>query len=310
MRTNKTQLAPDPEALRREVEELIRDFEANLRTGELRPKVIALAPIFRALRELGKSLMPSEYAAAACDRILAYLRQYPLVVIDGDEFLVISGIQEYARRIRELRKQSGWAIASGMTVREMVAEGEEVSDELRAMKPSQYVLLDRNPDRDAAHRWHVANSIRKMKISVRDKILAYLRENVGHGVTGEELRYVANDKTEWARRVRELRTEYGWPIVTQATGRPALGVGVYLLEADRQSPEHDRHIPDDVRREVLRRDGYQCQKCKWTHAEWNPSDPRHLELHHVQQHAHGGENVESNLRTLCNACHDVVHRQA
>ena len=135
-----------------------------------------------------------------------------------------------------------------------------------------------------------------------------MRANVSLGVTNEELRYVAGNKTEWARRVRELRTEYGWPITTKSTGRPDLSVGVYVLEADRQSPEHDRYIPDDVRREVLRQDGYKCKNCRWSHDEWNPSDPRHLELHHKMHHAKGGENTKENLQTLCNVCHDKVHR--
>jgi hypothetical protein len=90
--------------------------------------------------------------------------------------------------------------------------------------------------------------------------------------------------------------------------RPDLSIGVYVLQSDRQSPEHDRHIPDEVRREVLRRDNYMCKTCRWSHGEWNPSDPRHLELHHKKSHVSGGENVEGNLKTLCTVCHDKVHR--
>jgi hypothetical protein len=136
-----------------------------------------------------------------------------------------------------------------------------------------------------------------------------MRTNVGKFVTGEELRYVAKDKTEWARRVRELRTEYGWPIVTKNSGRPDLPIGTYLLEQDRQSPMHDRHIPDPVRREVLRRDNYQCKRCGWTHSLWNRSDSRHLELHHIEAHASGGDNTEANLITLCTVCHDLWHSE-
>jgi len=206
--------------------------------------------------------------------------------------------------------QFGWAIVSGVTVKEMrQEEADEVPEELKAMRPNEYVLLSAEEDRDAAHRWHVANQIRKQRGAVRGKILKFLQANVGRGVTNEELRYVAGDKTEWARRVRELRTEQGWPIATKTTGRPDLGVGVYLLQADRQSPEHDRSIPDDLRRELLRRDGYKCKACGWSHDEWNPADPRHLELHHIKHHAKGGENVEGNLKTLCNVCHDKVHRE-
>lgn len=211
--------------------------------------------------------------------------------------------------MRELRVQFGWAVASGVTIKEMSEDQDaDIPNELMAMKPSDYVLLNELQDRDAAHRWNVANTIRKERGSVRDKILKYMRANVGKPVTNEELRYVAGDKTEWARRVRELRTEYGWPVATKSTGRPDLSVGVYVLQADRQSPEHDRHIADDIRREVLRRDGYKCQNCNWSHEEWNPSDPRHLEIHHIKHHAKGGANVKENLKTLCTVCHDKIHR--
>ncbi len=298
----------DPETLRREFARLIENFEAELRSGELRTKVLALIPIFHGLRELGKALLPAECASAARDRILYYLCKYPRTVINGDELLVVSGIQEYARRVRELRVQLGWAIASGVSIKDMVeADAEEVPDDLKGMKTSDYVLLNTEQDREAAHRWNVANTIRKQHGSVREKILEFLRANVGRSVTGEELRYVANDKTEWARRVRELRTELGWPVATKSTGRPDLPVGAYVLQGDRQSPEHDRLIPDDVRGEVLRRDGYECKRCSWSHKEWNPSNPRHLELHHIEHHAKGGRNIKENLKTLCNVCHDKAH---
>jgi len=307
-------LTPRPptssEAIRSKLETLIRNFDAELRSGDLRPKVLALIPVFHGLRDLGKSLIPDECASAARDRILYYFQKYPRTVIDGDEVLVISGIQEYARRIRELRVQTGWAIASGITIKDMREdEPDAVPHDLSAMKPSDYVLLNAEQDRDAAHRWNLANTIRKERGSVRDRILKFLRSNVGQAVTNEELRYVARDKTEWARRVRELRTEFGWPVATKTTGRPDLNVGMYVLQADRQSPEHDRHIPDDVRGEVLRRDQYTCQQCQWSHRLWNPSDPRHLELHHKEHHARGGENVEENLKALCTVCHDKIHRK-
>lgn len=298
-----------PELVRRDLEELIRNFESHLQTGELRSKVLALIPIFHCLRDLGKALIPHALASAARDRILYYFRKYAKMVIKGDELLVVSGIQEYARRLRELRVQQGWAIASGVTIKEMCEEeAGDVPDELKLMKPDEYILLRDTQDRDAAHRWHLANSIRKERLSVRDKILKFMRAGVGQGVTNEELRYVASDKTEWARRIRELRTELGWPIITKTTGRPDLDVGVYVLQADRQSPEHDRTIADDVRRSVMRRDNYKCAKCGWSHAEWNPSDPRHLEIHHIKHHAKGGANAEENLLTLCTVCHDAIHR--
>ena len=298
------------EEIRKELLRILINFEDELRSENLRIKVLSLVPCFHLLRDLGSSLLPSTIASSARDRILHYFRKHPAAIISGDELLVISGIQEYARRVRELKVQLGWSIVSGRTAKEMAA-GDEFplsGIDVEKMSPSDYILLSTEQDRDAAHRWNLANEIRRENIAVRDKILKYLQANVGKKVTGEELRYLAKDKSEWARRVRELRTEYGWPVVTQNTGRPDLEVGVYLLEADRQSPAHDRRIPDPVKRHVLRRDNYRCTICDWSHENWNRSDPRHLELHHKIQHAKGGENTSSNLITVCTVCHDEIHR--
>ncbi|VEN72842.1 HNH endonuclease [Candidatus Desulfarcum epimagneticum] len=300
-----------PEEIRKDLQRLIIHFEDELKSDDLRKKVLALVPCFHQLRELGKSLIPRDIARSARDRILLYFLKYPKTIIKGDELLVVGGIQEYARRVRELKVQFGWFIVSGVTANQMNQENEFPikNMDVATMGPSDYVMLSTRQDRDAAHRWHLANEIRRESLSARDKILKFLRQNVGQKVTGEELRYVAKDKTEWARRARELRAEYGWPVVTRNTGRLDLDVGVYLLEADRQSPEHDRRIPDPVKRGVLRRDGYKCKNCGWSHDEWNRSDLRHLELHHVRHHASGGENTQENLITLCTVCHDDVHRK-
>jgi hypothetical protein len=300
----------ETESLRKKLLELVHNFEYELGHGDLRQKVLSLIPIFHTLRNLGKSLIPKQDAASARDRILCYFRKYPYIVIKGDELLVVSAIQEYARRVRELRVQFGWSIVSGLAAKEMAEEGEfplENIDGIK-MKPDEYVLLSIEQDKEAAFRWNIANEIRKRKDGVRNKILDYFKQNIGKAITGEELRYVANNKSEWARRVRELRTEYGWHIATKNTGRPDLPVGSYILESLHQSPEHDRHIPDPVRGAVLRRDNYTCVQCKWNHKLWNPSDPRYLELHHRKEHVEGGENVEENLITLCNICHDDIHR--
>jgi hypothetical protein len=261
------------------------------------------------LRDLGSSLIPKTDASSARERILFYLRKYPFLRIQGDELMVVAGIGEWARRVRELRVQFGWSIISGTTAKEMDSEGEFPLESVNVdeLKPDDYILVSLEEDRDAAFRWHKANEIRKRKISVLDKVLEFLRANAGRPVTGEELRYVAGEKTEWARRVRELRTEHGWPVATKSGSRPDLPVGTYVLEQDRQSPPHDRRIPDPVRRAVLRRDGYSCRECGWKHEMWNPSDPRHLEPHHIKPDAEGGLPVEDNLITLCTVCHDRIH---
>lgn len=311
-----------PESIRRSLVELLTNFAAELRKSDIRSKVVALIPAFHKLRDLGGSLIPMTGASSARDRLIAYLIRYPKRVIEGDELMVVSGIGEWARRIRELRVQFGWRIYSGETFQDMAEDARDADNEretagLQAMlgvdpskiKPDQYVLMRVEQDRQAAHRWNVLNEIRRKKASVTDKIIEYFRKNVGEEITGEELKYLAKDKKEWARRVRELRTEQGWPIVTKNSGREDLAIGVYVLEEDRQTYEHDRAIPDPVRVEVLRRDGFKCVECGWSRAMLSPDDPRRmLELHHRQHHKDKGENSVENLVTLCNVHHDEQHR--
>lgn len=305
----------EPETLRKQLLALIADFEHKLLEDSLREQVLTLVPANHLLRDLGSSLLNEESCNSARDRILAYLLKYPREIIHGDELMVVAGISEYARRIRELRVQFGWSILSGTTLKEMVEQKEISLEELHAasvscLKTDVYALMNTEQDREAALRWNEANVLRRSKLSTKDKILSYLRKNVGRPVNGEELRYLANDSKEWARRTRELRTEDGWPIATKNSGRPELVVGAYLLEEDRQAEVHDRKIPDPVRVSVLERDHHTCRNCHWSHAKKTANDPRtFLELHHIEHHADGGENTPANLITLCNVCHDEVHRK-
>lgn len=294
-----------------ELRGLLDQFETQLNAeADLRAKVLALIPAVHKLRDLGSSLIPVAMAQTARERILLYFHHYPRTVIQEGEITVVAGINDWPRRLRELRVEQGWKIFSGTTIKEMIGDGElpsEIEEQsILLMKPNDYILLNSDQDRDSAHRWNIANDIRKQKGGARDKILKFFRANVGQAVTGEELRYVANT-TEWGRRVRELRTEYGWPIYTKQTGRPDLSVGEYVLEEDRQAFEHDRKIPDEVRREVILRDHNTCINCGWNQAQWSTANPRYLELHHLKPHVEGGSNEAGNLITLCNVCHNKVH---
>ena len=127
-------------------------------------------------------------------------------------------------------------------------------------------------------------------------------------VKTEDLAYVSNDKRQYARRVRELRTEQGYPIATRFTGRPDLNMGEYVMEsAERVAVPHDRHIPFDVQKAVYDRDRNTCLLCGWTRERWRREDPRILELHHLERHATGGPNSPDNLMVICSRCHDEVH---
>lgn len=293
-----------------ELRDFLTSFERLAETNDLRAKVCALIPLAEAVREMGKALIPRSLASGARDRILYYFRQYPQTIIPGAELMVVSGIGEWARRVRELRVQFGWKIISGQAVKDMLAAKQIVTlgtEDLTRMTAKDYILVDPMQDLEAAYRWNSAHDIRNQGGSTKKRLLAYLRANVGKPVTGEELLYVANKKREWTRRARELRTQDGWPVVTRSTGRPDLAVGEYLLEADRQMPPHDRDIDDDVQLAVYERDKYICTNCGWNRTRWTREQPRFLELHHIKPHVEGGENQAENLVVLCNVCHDRVH---
>ncbi len=62
----------------------------------------------------------------------------------------------------------------------------------------------------------------------------------------------------------------------------------------RLDPEEYRQLC----REVLERDGWRCQSC---------GGVRDLQVHHIQWRSHLGDDIESNLVTLCNICHQLLH---
>lgn len=64
------------EKIRKELQELLTNFEQELKSDSLRNKVLSLVPCFNHLRDLGKSLVPSTIARSARDRILHY---FPLL---------------------------------------------------------------------------------------------------------------------------------------------------------------------------------------------------------------------------------------
>jgi hypothetical protein len=51
---------------------------------------------------------------------------------------------------------------------------------------------------------------------------------------------------------------------------------------------------EELRRQILQRDGYTCQHCSSTNK---------LEVHHIKPHHKGGADSPENLITLCEDCH-------
>lgn len=125
-------------------------------------------------------------------------------------------------------------------------------------------------------------------------------------MTSDELRRVAHGQHEWARRVRELRNEEGYQILTH-NDRSDLKPGEYLLEDPKPLPAFERNISKEVRAIVLERNGYTCQMCGAAAGEAHPYDPsRKTRLHigHIIDKSKGGSDEPSNLRAICSVCNE------
>ncbi|MDP2322493.1 MAG: HNH endonuclease [Gammaproteobacteria bacterium] len=130
--------------------------------------------------------------------------------------------------------------------------------------------------------------------------------NVGRVMDSNELRQASGDISEWARRVRELRTEEGYQILTHHD-RAALKPGEYLLESAKPQPAFTRAISKETRALVLDRNGFTCQMCGAVAGELHPYEPsRKTRLHigHVIDKSLGGSDEPGNLKAICSVCNE------
>lgn len=140
----------------------------------------------------------------------------------------------------------------------------------------------------------------------RGKLRSHFLENIGRVMDSKELQAVADNQSEWARRVRELRTEEGYLILTH-NDRSDLKPGQYLLENPKPQPAFERAISKETRAIVLDRNGFTCQMCGAVAGEPHPYDPtRKTRLHigHIIDKSKGGSDDPSNLRAICSICNE------
>jgi hypothetical protein len=213
------------------------------------------------------------------DVILEFLRAAFPGAVPTDFLRYASGIQEFARRIRELRVELGYDIEATNT---------------------GYMLRSVDPDAAVAEKWKLMNEIRGRRVSALQRIETLLRSRLGQIVTTGDIEYVSKISSG-PRRVRELRTEHGLRIESHKDN-PNLHPGEYVLVDPEPIPASERAVDATQRQRVLERDGYACVLCGR-----GPDQKKRiwLEVDHVVPLADGGSNNDDNLRTLDNECHRV-----
>ncbi|VVG73346.1 HNH endonuclease [Pandoraea apista] len=140
----------------------------------------------------------------------------------------------------------------------------------------------------------------------RAKLRAHFLANIGRVMSSDELYQVSGGTSEWGRRVRELRNEEGYQILTH-NDRSELKPGEYLLETAKPQPAFARAISKETRAFVLDRNGFTCQMCGAVAGEPHPYDPTRktrLHLGHIIDKSMGGTDDASNLRAICSVCNE------
>jgi hypothetical protein len=223
--------------------------------------------------------------------IIEYLQEHINEWVYGDELAAVSGIGEWARRVRELRVERGYEI-----------------DE----DGGRYRLRGADPDRLRADRWRMVGEIQEMSGSPESRVAELLQRTAGSVVDVDELDRVSGSPVG-ARIARMLRAEDGLPIETDADA-PDLLAGQYRLASRRESSRLEpsqRLFGEDLRRDLHRRDHYRCWSCRNARGDvrLSEADPFFLLVRHLD--ASGdvlfGLSAErlnelSRLATLCNRC--------
>lgn len=143
-------------------------------------------------------------------------------------------------------------------------------------------------------------------------ILEYFLANVGTVLESRDIQTASGGASEWARRVRELRNEEGYQILSHKDRRD-LKPGQYILETTKQIPAFRREISKETPAQVLERNGYTCQMCGAAAGDPDPfGGPRlvRLTMGHIKDKSKGGDDSLHNLRAICDCCNEGLQNTA
>jgi HNH endonuclease len=143
-------------------------------------------------------------------------------------------------------------------------------------------------------------------VGSRNSIRTFLLANLGRVIDGTELREASGGASEWARRLRELRDEEGYQILSHRD-RADLKPGQYLLLTGKRRPLVARSISKELRARVLERNGFTCQACGAAAGDpdpYNPGRTVRLTIGHIIDASRGGKVEIGNLRAECSNCNE------
>lgn len=146
----------------------------------------------------------------------------------------------------------------------------------------------------------------------KQRILDFFLAHVGEVLESRQIQRASGGAVEWARRVRELRNEDGYQILSHKD-RANLKPNQYLLESTKRAPAFARSISKETRAFVLERNGYTCQMCGAAAGDADPlggTRSVRLTMGHILDKSKGGNDSPQNLRAVCTNCNEGLQNTA
>lgn len=143
-------------------------------------------------------------------------------------------------------------------------------------------------------------------------VLDFFLRNLGKVLTSREIQNASGGAVEWARRVRELRNEDGYQILSHKD-RANLKPNQYLMETGERVVAFARNISKETRAWVLERNGYTCQMCGLAAGDPDPFGGKRtvrLTMGHIIDKTKGGTDDADNLRAICTNCNEGLQNTA
>lgn len=150
------------------------------------------------------------------------------------------------------------------------------------------------------------------KVGSKQLILEFFLQNIGNVLESKDIQQASGGAVEWARRVRELRNEDSYQILSHKD-RANLKPNQYLLETDKRVPSFARAISKETRAWVLERNGYTCQMCGVAAGDPDPFGTNRtvrLTMGHIIDKSKGGDDTPQNLRAVCTNCNEGLQNTA